>query len=426
MELEDIYAIYLKHPSIQTDTRKLKSGDIYVALKGERFNGNAFALDALNRGAAYAIVDEDLGSEDSRLIRVDDALTALQSLAAHHRKQFKVPFIAITGSNGKTTTKELVHAVLSKKYKTYTTEGNLNNHIGIPLTILKIRPDAEMAIVEMGANHQQEIAGYCRYTNPTHGLITNCGKAHLEGFGGIEGVRKGKGELFDSIRATGGTVFYFKDFDYLESMSHGANERIAYSSETPSACRGEAIGSGAFLRVRMLDEVRPYEIQTQLIGYYNLPNVLAAICIGRYFGVEEDAISDALSTYEPSNSRSQFLQRASNRIILDAYNANPSSMKLAVENFARMEGGNKWLALGAMMEMGEESAHEHQQLVELIGRYHWENVILVGQDFHPFSGTNHWFPDVETASAWYREQNPQGIQLLLKGSRSMKMEKLLE
>ncbi len=424
--MESIYSIYLKHPSIQTDTRKLKSGDIYVALKGERFNGNAFALEALNRGAAYAIVDEDLGSDDQRLIRVDDALFTLQALAAFHRQQFKMPFIAITGSNGKTTTKELVHVVLSKKYKTYTTEGNLNNHIGIPLTILKIRSDAEMAIVEMGANHQQEIAGYCRYANPTHGLITNCGKAHLEGFGGIEGVRKGKGELFDSIRASGGTVFYYKDYDYLESMSNGAKERIAYSSEMPSACRGEAIGSAAFLQIRMLDEGRQREIQTQLIGDYNLPNVLAAICIGRYFGVEEDAIADALSTYEPSNSRSQFLQRGSNRIILDAYNANPSSMKLAVENFARMEGGNKWLALGAMMEMGDESAQEHQQLVELIGRYHWEKVILVGQDFQPFSGTSYWFSDVETAAAWYREQNPQGIQLLLKGSRSMKMEKLLE
>lgn len=426
MELEDIYAIYLKHPSIQTDTRKLKSGDIYVALKGERFNGNSFALEALKQGAAYAIVDEDLGSEDSRLIRVDDALTTLQSLAAHHRKQFKIPFIAITGSNGKTTTKELVHAVLSKKYKTYTTEGNLNNHIGIPLTILKIQSDAEMAIVEMGANHQLEIAGYCRYTNPTHGLITNCGKAHLEGFGGIEGVRKGKGELFDSIRTTGGTVFYFKDYDYLESMSNGAKERIAYSSEMSSNCRGQAIGAGAFLWVRMLDEGRQSEIQTQLIGDYNLPNVLAAICIGRYFGVEEDAIADALSTYQPSNSRSQFLQMGSNRIILDAYNANPSSMKLAVENFARMEGEKKWLALGAMMEMGEESAHEHRQLAELIGRYKWEKVILVGQDFQPFVGTNQWFADVETAAAWYREQNPHGIQLLLKGSRSMKMEKLLE
>ena len=426
MELEDIYAIYLKHPSIQTDTRKLKSGDIYVALKGERFNGNSFALEALKQGAAYAIVDEDLGSNDSRLIRVDDALTTLQSLAAHHRKQFKIPFIAITGSNGKTTTKELVHAVLSKKYKTYTTEGNLNNHIGIPLTILKIQSDAEMAIVEMGANHQQEIAEYCRYTNPTHGLITNCGKAHLEGFGGIEGVRKGKGELFDSLRATGGSIFYYKDYDYLESMSNGAMERVAYSSTTSSACRGEAMGSGAFLRVRMLDEVIPNEIQTQLIGDYNLPNVLAAISIGRYFGVEEDAITEALSEYTPSNSRSQFVQRGSNRIILDAYNANPSSMKLAVENFARMEGEHKWVALGAMMEMGEESAYEHQQLVELIGLYQWEKVILVGKDFQLYAGTNNWFPNVEKAAEWYREQNPQGIQLLLKGSRSMKMEKLLE
>jgi UDP-N-acetylmuramoyl-tripeptide--D-alanyl-D-alanine ligase len=424
MTIEKLYEIYKAHPSVQTDTRKLKQGDIYFALKGERFNGNAFAISALEQGASYAVVDEEIGSEDPRIIQVDDALITLQSLAAHHRNQFQIPFIAITGSNGKTTTKELVHAVLSKKFKTYTTEGNLNNHIGIPLTLLKIGMDAEMAIVEMGANHQKEIEGYCIYTRPTHGLITNCGKAHLEGFGGEEGVRKGKGELFDALRVFGGTVFIYKDYDYLIKMSSGISDCIEYSSAVNSPCIGIAIDSGPFLTVKM--EHDQSLIKTNLVGAYNLPNVLAAVCIGKKFGTDQQLIHQALSEYQPNNSRSQWLKIGENEVILDAYNANPSSMKLAIENFANLTGTRKWLVLGAMMEMGADTEKEHETLVDLIRKHTWEQVILVGLDFQPYAKEFQWFQHSEDAAVWFKSANPTGIKLLLKGSRSMKMEKLLD
>jgi len=424
MTIENVYEIYKAHPSVQTDTRKLKQGDIYFALKGERFNGNAFAMSALERGASYAVVDEEIGSEDPRIIYVDDALITLQSLAAHHRNQFQIPFIAITGSNGKTTTKELVHVVLSKKFKTYTTEGNLNNHIGIPLTLLKIGMDAEMAIVEMGANHQKEIEGYCIYTRPTHGLITNCGKAHLEGFGGEEGVRKGKGELFDALRVFGGTVFIYKDYDYLTKMSSGISDCIEYSSAVNSPCMGIAMESGPFLTVKM--EHDQSLIKTNLVGAYNLPNVLAAVCIGKNFGIDDHLIHEALSEYQPTNSRSQWLKIGENEVILDAYNANPSSMKLAIENFANLSGTRKWLVLGAMMEMGADAEKEHETLVDLIRKHTWEQVILVGNEFQPFAKEFQWFQHSEDAAVWFKSANPTGIQLLLKGSRSMKMEKLLD
>jgi UDP-N-acetylmuramoyl-tripeptide--D-alanyl-D-alanine ligase len=424
MTIENLYEIYKANPSIQTDTRKLKQGDIYFALKGEHFNGNVFALNALEQGASYAVVDEEVGSDDPRIIQVDDVLKTLQELAGHHRNQFQIPFIAITGSNGKTTTKELVHAVLSKKFITYTTEGNLNNHIGIPLTILKIGMNAEMAIVEMGANHQKEIEGYCSYTRPTHGLITNCGKAHLEGFGGVEGVRKGKGELFDALRVFGGTVFVYKDYDYLSKMSTGIANCIEYSSALASPCRGIAMDSGPFLTVKM-DHDQSL-IETNLVGAYNLPNVLAAVCIGKNFGVDDHLIHEALSEYQPSNSRSQWLKVKENEVILDAYNANPSSMKLAIENFANLSGTRKWLALGAMMEMGADAEKEHEILVDLIRKHTWEQVILVGMEFQPFAKEFQWFQHSAEAAVWFKDTNPTGIQLLLKGSRSMKMEKLLD
>lgn len=425
MNIEQLYGIYLEHPSVQTDTRKLQKGDLFFALKGPNFNANEFATKAIASGAAYAIVDEAPATPDPSIIVVDDVLQTLQALAKYHRQQFNIPFIAITGSNGKTTTKELVHTVLATTYKTYTTEGNLNNHIGVPITILRVKKDAQMAVIEMGANHQREIASYCEYTLPTHGIITNCGKAHLEGFGGIEGVRKGKGELYDHLRANGGTAFVMWDYDYLHDMSRGIQHIVKYGTAEGDVT-GTAARSEPFLEVSITKGADISTISTQLVGAYNLPNVLVAVTAGKYFNVPDEAIKSSIETYTPSNSRSQLVEKDGNKIILDAYNANPSSMKLAIENFAKLEAHNKVLMLGGMMELGDESLEEHKMIVDLIGQYPWKDVVLVGGDFlkvpHPFRQ----FSNSREAAQWFREKNMQSSYILIKGSRSMQMEKVLE
>lgn len=427
MDIHELYRHFVKHPSIQTDSRKIKKGDIFFALKGPNFNGNQYAKQALDDGASVCVVDEDTGIQNEQVIRVPDCLAALQQLAKKHREQFSIPFIAITGSNGKTTSKELVHAVLSAKYKTYTTVGNLNNHIGIPLTILSVKPDAEMAVIEMGANHQKEIEGYCTYALPTHGLITNCGKAHLEGFGGEEGVRKGKGELFDFLRNSGGTAFIFNDYNYLIEMSKGIHHIITYGTSN-AVITGEAVKDTGndFLRVRITSGAGISQINTHLVGGYNLPNILAAVCIGKTFGVDDNSIVHALENYVPSNSRSQLIEKDGNRIILDAYNANPSSMKAAIENFANMPGDKKVLLLGGMMELGNESITEHENLVNLINKNKWHKVVLVGKDYKGLPEGFIHFNDVSEAKNWYKEQHFTDAQILVKGSRSMEMEKVLE
>ena len=431
MQISELYKLFLKFPSIQTDTRKIKSGDLFFALKGPNFNGNQFAKQAINSGAAYAVVDEVIENANEKTILVNDVLQALQELAHYHRKQFispgekkQVPFIAITGSNGKTTSKELMHAVLSSTYKTYTTEGNLNNHIGVPLTLLKIKADAEMAIVEMGANHQKEIESYCAYTMPTHGVITNCGKAHLEGFGGVEGIRKGKGELFDYLRANNGTAFIMKDYDYLQEMCHGIEEVITYGTKD-AFVTGSVKTSATFLEVAISAGADIDTINTTLVGEYNLPNILLAVAAGKYFNVPDEKIKAALENYIPSNSRSQLIEKDGNKIILDAYNANPSSMKAAIENFEKMDGSSKVLILGAMMELGEESVQEHQALVDLIDNYSWANVVLVGGDFNKTKHSYLHFENAEQASVWFKQQHFNNTNILVKGSRSTQMEKVL-
>ncbi|RYZ22174.1 MAG: UDP-N-acetylmuramoylalanyl-D-glutamate--2,6-diaminopimelate ligase, partial [Sphingobacteriales bacterium] len=283
MDIASLYQLFLKNPSIATDTRRIKPGDIFFALKGPSFNGNAFAKAALDQGASYAIVDEDFTGSSDRIIRVDDTLECLQLLANHHRRQFSIPFIAITGSNGKTTTKELLTAVLKRRFITYATEGNLNNHIGVPLTILGIRKDAEMAVIEMGANHQKEIESYCRIAEPTHGIITNAGKAHIEGFGGEEGVKKGKGELYDFIRTTGGMIFRNTDLDYLEKMAGGITRQVTYGSANASYI-GKPLMDDLFLKVAVLTSGAETTITTNLVGGYNFPNVMLAVAAGRHFG----------------------------------------------------------------------------------------------------------------------------------------------
>ncbi len=425
MTTEDLYRVYKQYPSVQTDTRKLQAGDLFFALKGEHFNGNHFAGKALAAGAAYAIIDEASYEIPGKTILVKDVLAALQQLAKFHRQQFHIPFLAITGSNGKTTTKELVHAVLSAAFTTYTTEGNLNNHIGIPLTILKVKQDAEIAVIEMGANHIGEIASYCTYTLPTHGLITNCGKAHLEGFGGVEGVRRGKGELFDYLRAHQGTAFIMQDYEYLVDMSKGIREIITYGS-TGQGTTGRVVKSEPFLAVRVDHPAVLHSVQTNLVGEYNWPNVLAAVAVGTYFGVPGEKIRSAIENYQPSNSRSQLVQMGTNRVILDAYNANPSSMKLSIENFAKLPAKNKVMMLGAMAELGSESLQEHQQIIDLINQYPWLEVVLVGGDFLALKHPYHSFVNAEEAGNWYREQHFENTDILVKGSRSMKMEKILD
>lgn len=421
MRIQELYKLFTSNPSVQTDTRQLKSGDIFFALRGPSFNGNHFAGQALASGAAYAVVDEDVDTEDERIIRVNDSLATLQQLAAFHRDQFSIPFIAITGSNGKTTTKELMHAVLSSQFKTYTTEGNLNNHIGIPLTILKIRPDAEMAIIEMGANHLHEIASYCMYARPTHGLITNIGKAHLEGFGSAENVAKGKGELFRFLQLHDGTAFVNTDDQNVILQSQGIRQQVKYGINTGT---GKIVESDPFLKVEITGEKEV--IHTNLVGSYNLPNVLAAVTVGKYFNIEFDKIKNAIESYQPSNSRSQMVKKGTNTIIMDAYNANPGSMKAAVENFAAMKGNKKILILGAMKELGTDTTKEHAELLSLISKYDWEHVILAGDEFYALQHPFHHFKNSEEAREWLQKNHPDDSLILVKGSRSMQMEKVVE
>jgi UDP-N-acetylmuramoyl-tripeptide--D-alanyl-D-alanine ligase len=427
MLTEELYALHKKHPSVQTDTRKLKPGDIFFALKGENFNGNTFAKQAIENGAAYAVIDEKEFEVNDKTILVEDVLTSLQQLAKHHRQQFSIPVLAITGSNGKTTTKELIHAVLSSSFKTYTTEGNLNNHIGIPLTILKIKEDAEIAVIEMGANHPGEIASYCTYALPTHGLITNCGKAHLEGFGSEEAVRKAKGELYDHLRSSNeGIAFVMWDYEYLREMSKGISGIIKYGTGDDAHVIGTAKQSETYLEAEITQGLDEGVIKTQLVGEYNLPNVLAAVTAGIFFKVPAKKIKRSIEDYIPSNSRSQLLKKGSNTIILDAYNANPSSMKLAIENFAKLPADNKILMLGNMAELGKESHNEHASIVELIKKHPWKNVLLVGSDF---SRITHPFLQLENsakAKDWLQQQKFENTHFLVKGSRSTQMEKVLE
>lgn len=427
MQIEQLYNLFRQFPSVQTDTRKLKKDDFFFALKGENFNGNHFAKNAIDIGAAYAVIDEKEYEIPGKTILVENVLLALQQLARHHRQQFNIPFIAITGSNGKTTTKELIHAVLSTTYKTYTTQGNLNNHIGVPLTILKIKDDAEIAVIEMGANHGGEIASYCSYALPTHGIITNIGKAHLEGFGSIEGVKKAKGELFDFLR---GEPHYYAfimwDYEYLRDMSKGISGIIKYGTVADTHITGHVKPGGSFLEVEITQGLSPVLLRTRLVGDYNLPNVLAAVTVAKTFKVPEEKIRSAIEEYEPSNSRSQLIGKGSNKIVLDAYNANPSSMKLAIENFARLEAKDKILILGAMAELGKDSVREHELIVELIQQSQWKQVVLVGGDFlkvhHPYIK----FTNSAEAKAWWQQQQFENSHVLIKGSRSMRMEEVLK
>jgi UDP-N-acetylmuramoyl-tripeptide--D-alanyl-D-alanine ligase len=431
-QIEKIYKVFLKHPQICTDTRALKKDSLYFALKGENFNGNKFAEQALAEGCSFAVIDEKEFKKDERYFLVTDVLQTLQELASHHRNQLNIPFIGITGTNGKTTTKELIKEVLSKKFKTLATSGNLNNHIGVPLTILSITHEHEMAVIEMGANHIGEIEILCKIARPDHGIITNIGKAHLEGFGSPEGVIIAKSELYKFIRSNQGILFVNSDNSLLMELAQNA-KKVTYGSSEQSDCVGEFLSSDPFvhLKWKKKKDQKNELIKTNLIGAYNFENILASICIGNYFGVESSMINSAIESYVPSNNRSQVLKKGSNTILLDAYNANPTSMAAAIENFSGMKSDNKFLVLGDMLELGKESLEEHLQIIRLLQKKSFEKVFLVGKQFCEAATKCSDFKFVcfhnsEEALEEIRKESLKNTTVLIKGSRGIKLEKAAE
>lgn len=444
--IEKLYKLYLASSGVTTDTRNIGKDNIFFALKGEKFNANLFAEEALEKGAAYIIVDEIAkpewkGKLGEKLILVEDVLQTLQQLAGHHRQQFKCPVLAITGSNGKTTTKELIAAVLSKRFKTYFTKGNLNNHIGIPLTLLSIKSDAEFAVIEMGANHIGEIASYCEYVKPDYGLITNVGMAHTEGFGGFEGVVKGKTELYADLAKRNGKVFVSSEngllLEKITRYQFPVTNVVSYGKSTSAYCKGDVGENKEFLSVMAEGE----KIQTNLIGEYNFENVMSAICIGKYFGVSSIDIKEAIENYVPTNNRSQKISIGSNTIILDAYNANPSSMIEALKNFERMivsenlldrqAGTNNGIViLGQMMELGKYSQSEHEKIFAFVSNDNWRQVkkVFVGTGFEFLKNYASvlWFEKTEEVKAWFKQQQFENSYILIKGSRKNELEKILK
>lgn len=431
MTIQQLYDIYLQHPAISTDTRKIAHGSLFFALKGDKFDANTFAKQAQEAGAAYTVIDNAQYYINDKCILVDDVLTTLQQLAAHHRRQLTIPFIGLTGSNGKTTTKELIKAVLSQHYKTYATSGNLNNHIGVPLTILGIDSSMEMAVIEMGANHQKEIEQLCSITHPSHGLITNVGKAHLEGFGGVEGVKKGKGELYDYLKTNNGTTFVNHDSSILQNMvdERSLNNVIYYGSDPANNVSGELLENSPYLKLRWKFKDGEYDtVQSQLTGAYNMDNILAAICIGNYFKLSPDEINAGISGYQPQNNRSQITKTTSNTLICDYYNANPSSMFVAIENIGKLPEAHKVVILGDMFELGEESAAEHVGVVQKAMQTRIAEHIFIGPEFYKQNGKINatFYKTVEDAQAGLKANPIKNSTVLIKGSRGMALETLVE
>lgn len=429
MNIEELYSLYKESRKVTTDTRKILPGSIFFALKGDSFNGNEFAWNALDKGAAFSVIDEAAYATDDRCILVTDVLETLQLLAAYHRDQLTIPIIGITGTNGKTTTKELLNAVLSEKYVTYCTQGNLNNHIGVPLTLLAIQPDVELAIVEMGANHKREIAGLCAIAKPTFGLITNIGKAHLEGFGGFEGVKVAKAELYDFIKQSDGTIFVNDDNSILHEMytSRGITKTVTYGENLDNLVSGSIVSNDPLLTVAWTSAGSNGQIATNLTGTYNLENILAAIAVGLHFDLSDDQVNHGISSYVPGNNRSQVIQTSSNTLICDYYNANPSSMHVAIDNLAAITAAHKTLILGDMFELGNEAKEEHQRVIEHAVKIKADRNIFVGNAFYAseHSDGDIFFTNIEAAIEWLKDNPVTGSTVLLKGSRGMKLELLL-
>ena len=428
IEIPDIlYPLFLEHPAVSTDSRHIQPGSLFIALKGDSFNGNEFATRALAEGAAYAIVDEAKYAVDERFILVRDGLSTLQSLAGYHRLQFDIPVIAITGSNGKTTTKELVLDVLSKKFRTLATRGNLNNNIGVPLTLLQITSETELAVIEMGANHPGEIDLLCKIARPGYGLITNIGKAHLDGFGGYEGVIKAKTELYRFLQSVNGKVFLNTDDELLKKHATGLDV-INYGS-FPAEIVPSCLTADPFVAMEIQPrDQRKFKIKSQLYGRYNVDNVLAAVCIGHYFGVSNQQIRTAIKDYRPDNNRSQIVRTKRNLLILDAYNANPSSMEAAIRNFAGSDYPQKTVILGDMLELGAESDKEHLFILDLINHMPLRHIYLVGPVFTKLNKKREFicFQDSDLARIWFEHHQIENSTVLIKGSRGIHLEKLVE
>ncbi len=422
---ENLYEKFLACGSVSTDTRSIARGSLFFALKGENFNGNQFAQQALENGAAYVVIDEPKHQHDDRCLLVDDALTALQDLAHHHRMTLDIPVIGVNGTNGKTTTKELLHAVLSQKYRTLATRGNLNNHIGVPLTLLQLTSDTELAIIELGANHVGEIAALCQIAHPTHGLTTNIGKAHMEGFRGLAGAIRGESEQYDYLSKTDGAVFINSQDELLSRMSKRFSQPYFYPA------------SGDYLHCTLLsaDPFVVYQpeggdpIETQLVGAYNFENIAAALCIGKYFEVSAEAANEAVRTYQPTNKRSQIVRQGTNTIILDAYNANPDSMQAAIRNLEVMQAAQKAVILGDMYELGEDTEVEHRALGELLASGSIRRVLFCGELMraaHQVCPRSDYFLDKVALEEHLRQHPVENSTVLVKGSRGMAMETFLE
>ena len=425
MEIKDLYNKFLESGKISTDTRQIVPGSIFFALKGDKFNANTFAAQALEKGALYAVVDEKEFAINEKCILVGNVLETLQRLARHHRDQLKIPVVGLTGSNGKTTSKELLHAVLNKKFKTYATKGNLNNHIGVPLTLLAIDKSIEMAVVEMGANHVGEIALLCSIANPSHGFITNIGRAHIGMFGGFENIIRAKSELYQHLINTGGTVFINSRNEILANMAKRFKEPLFYPAKG-DYYHGELIDADPFVKIKAENGA---EVQTKLIGAYNFENIMAALCIGKFFGVNAEKANEAVEQYEPGNMRSQMVRKGTNTIILDAYNANPSSMQAAIENLASMNAGKKIAILGDMFELEEEAEKEHKLIGRILQEKKFSHVYLCGKLFKAALSefpTAKYFENKDALVENLKNNPTSDATILVKASRGIGLETIVE
>jgi len=434
MSIPDIYKLYSEHSVISTDSRNCPAGCLFFALRGDNFNANAFALSALENGAGYAIVDESEYAIDQRFILVDNVLETLQQLANYHRMQLGTIVIGITGTNGKTTSKELIAAVLSQKFNILFTQGNLNNHIGVPLTLLKMRPEHEIAVVEMGASHKGDIQLLAEIACPDYGIITNVGKAHLEGFGSFEGVKQTKSELYVNIYQKGKKIFINTGNDFLMEMAlksgFSNDERLVkyklISESSNELVSGMVISCSPFLKMQCAtNKLNSFTVETKLIGSYNAENVLAAVTIGHFFEIDDSKIKAALEQYTPQNNRSQLTVTERNKLVVDAYNANPTSMHAAIQNFGLMEVEQKLLILGDMLELGEQADKEHQQIVELLESFQLHNVLLVGKLFSKTKNQFNCFETVDDLIQYIEKQDITNNYILIKGSRGIKLEKVI-
>lgn len=425
MNITDIYSLFSKESKVITDSRLKCSGGIFFALKGESFDGNLFAKQALENGCSYAIIDDSSIGNDSRFILVDNVLVTLQKLARYHRDQFDIPVIGITGTNGKTTTKELINAVLSKKYNPAYTKGNFNNHIGVPLTLLNINQNNDLAIIEMGANHPFEIEELCKIANPNYGLITSIGKAHLEGFGSFENIIKTKTELYNHIKQNEGRLFVNANDSLLVSLSEGIKS-FTYGKPTSSFVIGHFDESNPFLSVKVIENGVTYKIQSNLIGSYNTSNILAAVCIGKHFGISINDIKIAIEDYYPENNRSQLKKTEKNTLLLDAYNANPSSMEASLENFKLMKSENKTAILGEMLELGVISEDEHKRIYAIAKSALLKEIFLVGNWSVKQNEDTHIFTNTQALIEYLKVNKIADRTILIKGSRGNKLETIVD